>query len=321
VVSPLAFNAALHGGGATRFPPLDPDNLGTAFLHLFTSGTHPVLWMGALLPFSVLGLTRVTSPAHRFVARIAAAWALVPPAVMLPAVMVQPNLLLGRYLMFVVPAWAVLGGLGVATVFELLTRLARLTRLDRSGTVAGLLTVALLGAAVWTQIPALVQVRWPSGHGEDIRPALAAANSSQYVHLPMYVFGRYGAIEIGAYDRRYERRMIGMLEQRTLRSIWPSVDSVAVRSEQLRLAPELVLLMRTSSAKANCTDITMERTSKDVVRCMPAPLRSRHYRVLSFRREGRNWTFALLRRPTPATPPPPTIAAALGAAARQIVKS
>jgi hypothetical protein len=316
VVSPLAANAVLHGGGATRFPPLDPDNLGTAFLHLFTSGTHPVLWMGALLPFSVLGLTRVTSPAYRFVARIAAAWALVPPAVLLPAVMVRPNLLLGRYLMFVVPAWAVLGGLGVATVFELLTRLARFR------TVAGLLTVALLGAAVWTQIPALVQVRWPGGHGEDIRPALAAANSSQYLHLPMYVFGRYGAVEIGAYDRRYERRMIGMLEQRTLRSIWPAADPVAVRSQQLRLAPELVLLMRTSSAKANCTDVTMERTSKDVVRCMPAPLRSRHYRVLSFRREGRNWTFALLRRPTPTSPSTAiSAAAALTAAARQIVKA
>jgi hypothetical protein len=60
------------------------------------------------------------------------AWAVVPLVVMLPLVMLRPTLLRGRYLMFVVPAWAILGGLCIVIVMGLVRRgLARTA--DRAG--------------------------------------------------------------------------------------------------------------------------------------------------------------------------------------------
>ncbi len=120
----LVLTMAAHGKGATNWPPLTAENLWTAFLRLFTYSDPAWLGIGPILVLAVLGMTRVFSDRYGFVARLALCWAALPPLVLLPAVFIRPNLLIGRYLLFVVPAWALLAGLGVATIAEVTRRLA-----------------------------------------------------------------------------------------------------------------------------------------------------------------------------------------------------
>ena len=97
-------------------------NLSTTFLSLFTWGTSvsndqnggPLFGIGLLLVVAVIGLAQVFLPRYRFIARIAVIWALVPPLVLLPVITLRPNLIMARYLVFTIPGWAILAGLGGA---------------------------------------------------------------------------------------------------------------------------------------------------------------------------------------------------------------
>ena len=289
LVAPLAVTVTRNGGGASRYPTLTPENLSLAFIHLFTGGDHRVFWIGTLLPFAGLGLTRVISQEYGFVARLAAAWAIVPPLVLLPAVLTRPNLLIGRYLMFVVPAWAVLGGLGVVSAIELIRRVTG------HRTPAVVVAAGLLAGAVVSQVPWMEQVREPGGHGEDLRPGLAAAEALENARLPIYVTTQLGAIEVGAYDRAAEGRLIDLHIQRDLTSIWPTADPPPVRAAELRTAPTLLLLMR-AAHQPGCDTTAPEPDAAVVARCLPPALQHRKYQVISFQRSPA-WTFALLRRP------------------------
>ena len=295
LVAPLVITVTLHGKGATRFPPLTPENLFTAFVHLFTLGEHPWLGVGALLPFTLLGLTQVISPKYRFLTRVVVPWAVLPPLFLLPAVIVRPNLLIGRYLLFVVPAWAILGGLGVVTLVELGRRLL--------GNAAVLLAGALLVTAVVSQVPSLTVVRQPGGHGEDIRPALAEANRPGYADLPIFLATRLGTSELGAYARADEPRLLGTQIQRDQRSIWPWAEPSDLRRVRVRDADRVILLMRDSSLVPACGTVTLNRSLAGLNGCLPSVLRNMRFHVVSADRKGTRWTFVLLDRYPLLRPP------------------
>ena len=67
-------------------------------------------------------------------------------------------------------------------------------------------------------------VRSPGGHGEDIRPALAAANRAEYAGLPIVVSPPNNSLEIAAYARAKEHRLAGVHIQRDQPTIWSTVD-------------------------------------------------------------------------------------------------
>ena len=125
LVSPFAVTAALQGQGPVLkgslpayVPPVVVDTLTVAGVLAVGLGVA-----GAL----AVGVARAARRRYRFIARLAAAWAVVPLAVLFPLVLVRPNLLQARYTMFVLPGWAILGGLGIMILMDAVGRaLARL---------------------------------------------------------------------------------------------------------------------------------------------------------------------------------------------------
>jgi hypothetical protein len=133
LVAPFAVPAAGHGVGPTKTPPVTWDTLSSTFTGLFTDSTLPEAGLAITLTLALaaIGVTAVLRrSSYGRVARIAAAWAIVPILVLLPVIFARPNLLIGRYLIFVLPGWAILAGLGAVTV-------AQLVRFVLTGTIRG----------------------------------------------------------------------------------------------------------------------------------------------------------------------------------------
>jgi mannosyltransferase len=306
ISSPFALLVGKHGVGPTTVGAhVTPDRVTSIFIHNLTDSPRPFLGIGVLLALAAVGLSQTLLRRYRFIARLALAWAIVPPAVLLPLMVLRPNLLIGRYLIFVIPGVAILSGLGVVTMMDLVRRLLNViafrsfTQQARpprghaasstilSGAVAGLLLTAL----VVSQISSLTGARTPWAHGEDIRPSLAVADRPEYAGLPIALSSLYSAVELSAYHRADEHRLIGQHSQRNQRSIWPILDSTA--DTVWSTHPRLVFLFRTPSS-AVCRHRSIGTTADYVTRCMPRELKKAGYRVESAVDGGYRWTFSVL---------------------------
>ncbi|WP_158834926.1 glycosyltransferase family 39 protein [Streptomyces sp. NRRL S-350] len=85
---------------------------------------------------------------------------------------------LARYLLFTVPAWAVLAGGGVGAVYGAVTALARRGRAPRRALAAtGLLAVALLAVPAVAALPEQPAVRYVGAHNGSEEPFKAAARA------------------------------------------------------------------------------------------------------------------------------------------------
>jgi hypothetical protein len=310
LVSPLAITTARHGGGATKFLTLTPAHLLSAFVGLFSATGTPLLGVGPIVLLALLGLTRIWSTRERFAAQVAAAWAIVPPALLVPAVMLRPNLLIGRYLMFAVPAWTVLAGLGLLTLADAARAVLARARFPRPATGVAALAVAaaVLAGTALVQVPTLVRVRTVAGHGEDIRPALAAASQASDARLPIVVSSRLGAIELGAYQSPAQRRLLGLDVQRDGSMIWPVSVPYPGRSQLLKDDPRLLLLLR-DPVKPGCVESAGVTSAAQIARCMPAGLRRLHYRVLGPGVGGFGWSLSTLARSATRRSPKPSTTA------------
>jgi hypothetical protein len=280
VTNRLTIDAVVQGGGASRFQIWTGQHLLDAFLSLF-GGPHTGPGFLAVLVLAAVGLTRWNSARYADITRVAATWAVIPLLVLVPAMALRPNLLLARYVLFVVPGWAILAGLGIAAVTEALT--ARVANayavLAFSGTVA-LCSVTLLAAVQW---PALAAIRTPFGHGESVRPVLAQIDQPAYRSLPIVVASTFGSIEFGAYAPAQARRMVNLRPQTDLPDIWPEAIARPIVKQALISAPTIMLLARSG-------------------RCGAMPTYLKGYEVTSTTFTPGGWTFYLLQR----TAPPPS---------------
>ncbi|WP_188300400.1 glycosyltransferase family 39 protein [Streptomyces sp. CBMA156] len=135
-------------------------------------GSGPVFYAFALLALLALAL-----PGRRL-----QAWQLLLLAE-LPVVGVwlvsrlgDTSYFLGRYLLFTVPAWAVLAGGGAGALYGAVKALARPDRAPRrSVAVAGLLTVALLALPAVEALPKQPAVRYTGSHNGSEEPFRSAA--------------------------------------------------------------------------------------------------------------------------------------------------
>jgi len=259
-------------------------------------GGAPLLGVGALVLLALLGLPRTVWGEDTRIARTAVAWAVVPLVILLPLMLLRPGLLRPRYLVFTLPAWAILGGLGLITIAELAVRAgARLRAGPRTGWAVGLLAGALvLALAAWSQVPSLQAVRAPAGHGEDARPVLALVSSGSDATLPMVMSGKTATIVLAAYRRDEERRLAGTRVQRTMGSIWPLLEPDAEVAAELHGAPRVLFLQRSNLDP--CPRQKRERMPVFVRRCLPPSLSRLGYRVLRSSEPGRNWVVTLLGR-------------------------
>lgn len=300
-VLPFAAVASVLGKGPiTVPPPPTPARLAEVVFALLAEPGSALAGAAVLLAAAV-GATRVRSARHGDIARVAVAWALVPPAVLLAVAVVQPNLLNHRYLVFTVPGWAILAGLGVVTAAERARRAARARRLSWDAVlVTGAVVASALVATAALQGPGLAAVRAPDGHGEDIRPALRAAGAEGRADVPLVVTSR-GAAELVPYAPGVEPRLLGAELQRTTRIIWPVKDTPASLAARLRDHPRVVLLLRGELSGVcgwRAGGPASPGVARYVARCMPAVMRERGYRVVHAEATGRRWTMALLTRPS-----------------------
>jgi hypothetical protein len=302
LVSPFAVVATVRGVGPRHVVPVSGHRLWTTFLHVFTDGAHPFLGLGVVLVLALVGVTATVTGGQRPLARLALCLAVVPTAILVPVALAKPNLVMGRYLVFVLPGWAILAGLGVTTVAGLVAGGAEAalrpvtSRAAAAATVAAAVAGALvLGSAVAAQLPSLRVVRTTAGHGEDIRPALADANEARYAGLPVFATSVNSAIVISAYDEDVDRRLLGAVVQRDRPVIWPFLDPDYAR--RLSRQPRLVLLLR-RPGRSSC-QTRWPQAVEYVDHCMPRLLRSRHYRVETAQDGGHGWTFAVVTRERP----------------------
>ncbi len=299
LVSPLVLISVWNGTGPQYvYPDVTWDSASTVFVRLFTLNEHPILAAGPVVLLAAIGLTRVTSSEYWFIARLAACWALVPPAVLGAILLVQPNLLFERYLLFVVPAWAILAGLGVVTVAELGQGVvARLpgSRPALETSVVGGVILALLGGTVVQEASTQRQIRTLGGHGEDIRPALAISARPEYAGLPIVVSSRFGSVLVDIYAPAQDGRLVTQRIQRTETTIWPAAKPSAEYKPFLKQQHQVILLQR-SNVTVGCEQLRPVWPADQLEQCMPAVLKTLHYRVERIEPAGTGWGFAVLQR-------------------------
>jgi mannosyltransferase len=226
LAGPAVIAAVSNGGGATGYDSLSGPTLFTMFAALFGGGPQ-FLVMAAL---AAIGTSRWRHPRDADITRVAVCWALVPWLPYIPAVLARPNLLLGRYLIFTLPGWAILAGLGLVALSELTYR-ARTAFLG--------LALGLLLAFQW---PGLVAVRGPEGHGRDVRATAAQLRGPALRDLPLVTPYTTDLMQLAAYAPRATDR-IDNLRMSSL-NIWPDRLDRPTAIKNLAGAHSVLLVVR-----------------------------------------------------------------------------
>jgi hypothetical protein len=290
VSAPATVIGALNAKGPGTPAPVTAQRLGQTLVQAFT-WPAPFLNVGWVLLLCAAGMFGLLLSRYRTITVIALCWALVPLAVLVPAIIVRPTLLRLRYLVFVIPGWALLGGLGVVVLATVAARALRRVSTQASAPAfwaVGLALVVALGFAQWSS---LTEVRSPAGHGEDVRPAIAFIEGNPAP--PLMISGRTAGSVLTAYRPALGRRLLAASLQYDGRTIWPDVSSVADRRHLLRGHNEIVVLVRNTLNQA-CRRQGGEKTAAFVQRCMPRPLAALGYRVVKAGGAGRNYAAAVV---------------------------
>jgi hypothetical protein len=284
--APFTLIGAQNAKGPGTPSPVTAERLGGTFVQAFT-WSAPFLGVGWVLLLAAVGAFALALRQYRTVAVVALCWAVVPLAVLVPVMIARPTLLRLRYLVFVLPGWALLGGLGVVVLGRLVFVLVK--RVPVAVLVAGVLVVAL----GFTQWPSLTAVRSPRGHGENVRPALAFVEA--HPKLPVLISGRIPGSLLAAYRPDLATRLLGARPQYDGVTIWPDISSTADRRKALKGHDEVVVLVR-NTLNGSCRRASRERAAAFVERCMPEPLARLDYRVVSAEGAGEAYAAAVVRR-------------------------
>jgi hypothetical protein len=300
LVAPLTVAAVSNGTGAANDAPTT--TMLEVFLRLINGNAEPgpaviVLMVVVLVVLPVIAiLTQWFSDTQANLVRLATAWALLPLGLLTVASQQRPNLLATRYLVFVLPGWALLAGLGLAALATGLATVpgSAFTNVRVTPSVATVmsavvqvvvLAVALASAAV-VQGPSLREVRSPRGHGEDVRAILAIANRPELRLLPIQVLPPSEAVQISAYAPALAPRLINVEQPVTGPLIWPQRLDGAGISAQLAAVDRVVILIRGTT------------------RFKP-PQRWADCRVASRGATDRKWSYVVLERAAPSAAQPP----------------
>ncbi len=226
LAAPAVIPAVTNGGGATGYEALTGQTLFSMFAALFGGGPR-FLVIAAL---AAVGTSRWMHPRDADLTRVAVCWALVPWIPYIPAVLARPNLLLGRYLLFTLPAWAILAGLGLVVLSDLAYR-ARMLFLG-----------VALGLLLAFQRPVLVSVRGPEGHGRDVRATAAQLRSPALRDLPLVTFISTDLMQLAAYTPEATDRIISLRMSPV--NIWPDRIDRTTTFKNLAGAHSVVLVVR-----------------------------------------------------------------------------
>ncbi|WP_078589349.1 MULTISPECIES: glycosyltransferase family 39 protein [Streptomyces] len=150
-----------------------------SFRGLVWFGEHLLGSEWVFYAFVLLALPALALPGRRLQAWQVLLLAEVPVvSVWLVSRLSDTSYFIDRYLLFTVPAWAVLAGAGVGAVYGAVAALAgRGLAPRRAGAVAGLLAVGLLAAPAVAALPKQPAVRYVGSHNGSEEPFKAAART------------------------------------------------------------------------------------------------------------------------------------------------
>lgn len=292
VALPFTVLATVNGGGRVNIPVVTYETLRKNFTHLFTTDPSPFLGYGFLVVLCLVGATRVVDQQYRFVARLALAWAAVPPILLLPAVIARPSLLITRYLVFTVPGWAILGGLGLATVVDVVRRLIPAPRL--ATVAAAAVVLGLVAGLTYAQVPSQQQIRTRQGHGVDPRKAID--DLALWPDLPVITQKKAIGLQIATYDRAATPRMVGIRTQWTGRDIWPTVPTLGARRKIYERLPAAIALIEPGTLAPGCQEAPPTNRVAWAQVCLPRQLRNAGFHVQAVRVHGTDFLTEVLGR-------------------------
>jgi len=230
--APAALAAIWFGGGASHYPSLSVAAVLAMLARLF-GGPGPFTVTVCL---AVTGLSRWNHHRDADLTRIAACWVLVPWLIYLPAVLARPNLLIGRYLLFTLPGWAVLVVLGLLALGD--------------AAFSGAHPVVLCAASgllALFQAPVLAEVREPDGHGQDVRAMATLLRQPRYADLPVVTTTATDLLQLVAYSPQAADRLGVQAMGST--NIWPTRLGRAEAQQHLAGAPSVLLVIHSGSCR------------------------------------------------------------------------
>ena len=155
----------------------------------------------------------------------------------------------------------------------------------------GVLAAAVIAAVVAAELPGQRAIRRADGHGEDVRPALAAAKAVR--DAPILLTSGQSALVVGELDRMAQRRIAGW-DVSTGRFVsevpWPEARLTA----RLRTEPRALLFVRI--ARADGTSRALALLSERRARYLPASARVAGLTRGRVLHQSGSWVVYLLKR-------------------------
>jgi hypothetical protein len=283
----ILWTAVFGTGAADTVLPRTVERVGRSAARMISGPGAPALTLVVI----ALAVAAVIGTRHRCDSRLVAlavAWALASPVVVgLVGLVVNYVALQPRYWVASVPGCAVLAALGVHHAASAISG----GRAVLQQAAVGVLAAAVIAAVVAAELPGQREIRRADGHGEDVRPALAAAEAVR--DAPILLTSGSSALVVGELDRRAQRRIAGW-DVSTGRFVsevpWPEARLTA----RLRTEPRALLFVRI--ARADGTSEALALLSRRRERYLPTSARVAGLTRGRVLHQSGSWVVYLLKR-------------------------
>jgi mannosyltransferase len=237
VAAPWAVLSAVRGTGPVQIPvPYTIPHIAATFLGMLTANNRGWLAGVIILALAALGAAHLLRQA-RPLAIMAVCWAAVAPVLLVLLAIAEPALLQRRYWLSSLPGWAILAGAGVVY-------LSRLAARHFTVLVAHVVAVGTVLVVAVVQLPTQLTIRGPGGHGDDIRPVVAAVQLPRYRALPI-AFGEYsGPLVLTQYAPALTSRVLDWQLPTTGAAVWPNHEPTRAVVRSLRHDKRVLVVLR-----------------------------------------------------------------------------
>lgn len=220
-------------------------------------------------------------------------WAIAGPLALTGYAVINPVVLVPRYCLASLPAWAALSAAGaISLAGRGEVPVPGASRPGRRRHLAGAVACVAVAAAAVSQLPSQIAVRSATGHGEDIRPVAALALSPRWAGVAVLPASRVTALELASYAPRLDPRIVGWhLTPDT--EIFPTRAAAALHQAALDNRPMLIIVRPLFIGSHKIT-IAQARRTTDAL--LPRQLTQDGYRTGPVLLRRGSWLVTVLAR-------------------------
>ncbi len=237
VAVPWAVLSAVRGTGPVQIPvPYTIPHIAATFLGMITANNRG--WLAGLIivTLAALGAAHLLRNA-RTLAIMAVCWAAVAPVLLVLLAVAEPATLQRRYWLSSLPGWTILTGAGVVYISRLAARRFAVV-------IAHIVAVSAVLVVAVVQLPTQLTIRGPGGHGDDIRPVVAAVESPRYRTLPI-TFGEFsGPLVLTQYAPALTSRVLDWQLPTTGAAVWPNHEPTRAVVRALQHDQRVLVVLR-----------------------------------------------------------------------------